>query len=269
MRREALETIRCPACYGPLKVSRDNEADDIDGGELACGCGEAWVIRNSIPDLVFPKRLEGPDARSRGLWNRISRFYSFIRFATSVIRGTSSRNELKSLIDRLNLAPGRSVLELAAGSGYNLRAIAEQAPGPTTVFGLDISPRMLGLATKRLRTFARPPQLVLGNATRIPFADSSFDVVLDGFGIKYYADKSRAMAEMMRITKPGGHVVITELGLPPGEPRTFRQRLLAFWIPGFGEAPPVDMISDDARNCTVTWDQHRTAYVLEFWKPPE
>ncbi len=108
--------------------------------------------------------------------------------------------------------------------------------------------------------------LVLGNAVRLPFRDSAFDAVLDGFGMKYYSDKPRAVREMLRVVKPGGKVVITELGVPQKESLTVRQRLLRAWIPHFDEPPPMDAIPEGVGELSLSWDAHDTAYVIEFRK---
>lgn len=85
--------------------------------------------------------------------------------------------------------------------------------------------------------------------------------------MKYYPNKNQAIREMLRVVKPGGRVVVVELGLPEGESRGIRQRLLRAWIPHFDEPPPLGEIPDDVRDLSVSWDAHGTAYTVEFRKP--
>lgn len=266
MKPEALNFLRCPACHSPLQIAVGAEGPELDEGELKCGgCGRQWAVHDGLPHLVFPEELQGQDARSRKLWDRIARFYDWIAPLTGVIQGVSGAEIQRDLIARLDLRPGHAVLETAAGTGSNLKVIAEQMGDQLTTFGLDLSPRTLTRAARKLRDL-RPPELVVGNATHLPFADNVFDAVLDGYGTKYYSDKGRAIREMLRVVKPEGKVVITDLGLPPEKPRSFRQRLLLLWIPGFADGPALDAIPADVRDLKLEWDAHETAYTIEFRK---
>lgn len=268
MKMEALELLRCPACRGRLQFQPAGDQEAIEDGDLTCsGCSGHWPVRSGIPELVFPHELKGEELRSRRLWDRVAPFWGAIGAATNIIRGVDDARERHGLIDRLELPSGGAVLETAAGAGHNLAIIAEQAGERVSVFGVDLSPRMLQRAQRRFSNISIPPALILGNTVFLPFADRAFDSLLDGFGMKYYSDKGRAMEEMLRVVKPGGKVVITELGLPAGKRRTPRQRLLKLWIPGFDEPPPEDRVPVQAENVIVDWDGPETVYVLEFRKP--
>ena len=268
MRREVLDFVWCPACQGTLAIDGHGDGE-IEAGELRCtGCGHRWPVEGGIPDLVFPEELGADDAASRRLWNRIARFYDWIGPATNVIRGVSLATERRDLVARLGLAQCSSVLEIATGTGENLRVIAQQVSDQAPVFGVDLSRRMISQAARKLTRTGRPEQqLLLGNAMYLPFPDGRFDAVLDGFGMKYYSDKRRAIREMLRVLNPGGRIVIAELGVPQGRSLTFRQRLLRAWIPHFDEPPPLDALPEDVRDLTVSWDAHETSYVIEFRKP--
>ena len=92
---------------------------------------------------------------------------------------------------------------------------------------------------------------------------------MDGAGIKYYSDKGQALREMLRVVKPGGKVLVTELGMPETTSPTLRQRLLLLWIPGFREGPPLDAVPSEATDVKLDWDVGETFYALEFRRPPE
>jgi SAM-dependent methyltransferase len=265
MRSEAFEVLCCPACHGHL---RSDEADkaELKDSELACtNCGRGWSIDGGVPDLVFPEELVEADAASRRLWDRIGRCYGLIGPLTNVIRGVSK--ERRELVGRLGLGSKSVALEIAAGTGENLRLMAEHLSGEGAAFGVDLSRRMIGRAERKLSRAGRSVTLVLGNAVRLPFRDGAFDAVLDGFGMKYYSDKPRAVREMLRVVKPGGKVVIAELGVPQKESLSVRQRLLRAWIPHFDEPPPLEAIPEAVGGLSVSWDAHETAYVIEFRKP--
>ncbi len=230
-------------------------------------CERSWPVRQGIPHLVFPERLERRDARTQRFWDRLARFYDLTSAVTAIQRGVPETQERRDLISRLELAPAQAFLEVAAGTGSNLKVVAEQTGGEVAVFGLDLSPRMLSVAARKLKNMRRPPVLVLGNAMVLPFADGVFDAVLGGYGTKYFSDKAQAIREMIRVVKPRGKVVVTDLGLPAGKRPNLRQRILLLWIPGFREGPPLDAIPADVEDLKLDWDAPETAYTIEFRKP--
>jgi demethylmenaquinone methyltransferase/2-methoxy-6-polyprenyl-1,4-benzoquinol methylase len=119
----------------------------------------------------------------------------------------------------LALRPGDMVLDLAAGTGVSTEELAQSG---ATVVGLDISQGMLR-AGKR----ARPATTLLaGDALALPFADASFDAVTISFGLRNVHDTAGALAEMARVTRPGGRVVICEFSHPTNA--AFRHAYLVY-----------------------------------------
>ncbi len=267
MRQEALDVLRCPACHGAFGLAPSGGAE-VDEGELKCAaCGRAWPVRNGIPRLMFPEELAKEDAQVERFWNRIAPTYDIVSRITAVQRGIPEDKERRELARRLRLEPGDTILEVATGTGSNLKVIAEETGDGVTSFGLDISSRMLERARRKLRHSSPAPELVAGNAHYLPFAEGVFDAVLGGYGTKYFTDKAQALGEMFRVARPGGRILVTDLGMPPGDRLTLRQRVLSLWIPGFAEGPPMEAVPEAARDVKLDWDAHGTAYVIEFGKP--
>jgi demethylmenaquinone methyltransferase/2-methoxy-6-polyprenyl-1,4-benzoquinol methylase len=108
--------------------------------------------------------------------------------------------------------PGERVLDLAAGTGTSARTFT--AAGAACV-ACDFSLGMLRAGTRRMSN-ERPPggpvRFVAGDALRLPFADRGFDAVTISFGLRNVAGPGAALAEMLRVTKPGGRLVICEFG---------------------------------------------------------
>jgi SAM-dependent methyltransferase len=102
----------------------------------------------------------------------------------------------------LGLAGGERVLDLACGNG-NAAAVA--AGRGARVVGLDSSPRLVGLARERLPEV----EFVLGDAAELPFADGEFDAAVSVFGVVFVSPAERAAAELVRVVRPGGRVVVT------------------------------------------------------------
>jgi demethylmenaquinone methyltransferase / 2-methoxy-6-polyprenyl-1,4-benzoquinol methylase len=105
-------------------------------------------------------------------------------------------------------APGQRVLDLAAGTGASSTPFA--SAGATTV-ACDFSAGMLAEGRRR------HPELtfVAGDALRLPFADGAFDAVTISFGLRNVASVGAALAELARVTRPGGRLVVLETARPP------------------------------------------------------
>ncbi|WP_439379190.1 class I SAM-dependent methyltransferase [Amycolatopsis lexingtonensis] len=96
------------------------------------------------------------------------------------------------------------VLEVAVGTGLNL----PRYPAGVTLTGLDLSEGMLDVA--RAREPARAVTLRQGNAQALPFEDASFDTVVCTFGLCAIPDPAAAVAEMARVLRPGGRLILAD-----------------------------------------------------------
>jgi demethylmenaquinone methyltransferase/2-methoxy-6-polyprenyl-1,4-benzoquinol methylase len=119
----------------------------------------------------------------------------------------------------LALGPGDVVLDLAAGTGVSTLELSRSG---ARVIGLDISLGMLR-AGKKTRPDAT---LLAGDALSLPFADATFDAITISFGLRNIHDTAAALAEMARVTKPGGRIVICEFSHPTNG--AFRHAYLAY-----------------------------------------
>ena len=103
--------------------------------------------------------------------------------------------------------PGDRVLDLAAGTGTSSLTFA--ATGADCV-ACDFSLGMLRVGRARPRESRGRLSYVAGDALRLPFRDRSFDAVTISFGLRNVASPSGALAEMRRVTRPGGRLVVCE-----------------------------------------------------------
>jgi demethylmenaquinone methyltransferase/2-methoxy-6-polyprenyl-1,4-benzoquinol methylase len=107
--------------------------------------------------------------------------------------------------------PGMKILDLAAGTGSSSEPLA--AAG-AQVIPADFSEGMLAAGRK-----ARPHlPFTKADALNLPFGDNEFDVATISFGLRNTQKTDRALAEMLRVTKPGGHLVVTEFSSPTFAP---------------------------------------------------
>lgn len=98
------------------------------------------------------------------------------------------------------------VLEVAVGTGLNL----PHYPASVTLTGLDLSEQMLGLARTRSAELGLDVTLRQGTAHALPFDDASFDTVVCTLGLCAIPDHSAAVAEMVRVLRPGGRLILVD-----------------------------------------------------------
>jgi demethylmenaquinone methyltransferase / 2-methoxy-6-polyprenyl-1,4-benzoquinol methylase len=106
--------------------------------------------------------------------------------------------------------PGYKVLDIAGGTGDLARAFAKQAGKEGEVWLTDINESMVRVGRDRLLDAGVITPTLLCDAEKIPFPDHYFDVVTVAFGLRNMTHKDRALAEMRRVLKPGGKVMVLE-----------------------------------------------------------
>ncbi|ALS60494.1 MULTISPECIES: bifunctional demethylmenaquinone methyltransferase/2-methoxy-6-polyprenyl-1,4-benzoquinol methylase UbiE [Pandoraea] len=113
-------------------------------------------------------------------------------------------------IGRAAVRPGFKVLDIAGGTGDLSKAFARQA-GPTgEVWLTDINESMLRVGRDRLLDAGIVTPALLCDAEKLPFPSNYFDVVTVAFGLRNMTHKDAALAEMRRVIKPGGKVMVLE-----------------------------------------------------------
>ena len=117
----------------------------------------------------------------------------------------------RAVVAAVEPRPGERVLDLAAGTGTSSVPFAEAG---ATVVPCDFSQGMLAVGKRNL------PHLpfTAGDGTLLPFADASFDAVTISFGLRHVVDVDAALAEMLRVTRPGGRLVVCEFSHPTWAP---------------------------------------------------
>jgi len=109
-----------------------------------------------------------------------------------------------------DVRPGMRVLDIAGGTGDLARAFARRAGEQGTVVHTDINEAMLRNGRDRLLDEGLALPTATCDAERLPFADAGFDVVSVAFGLRNMTHKEAALAEMCRVLRPGGRLLVLE-----------------------------------------------------------
>ena len=147
----------------------------------------------------------------RAMFDRISGFYDVMN---SVMTAGLHHRWRARAADLAALEPGNSALDVACGTGDLAIELARLVGTGGEVIGSDFSEEMLE------RARAKAPGLAWewGNALELPYASGRFDAATVGFGARNFSDLERGLAEMARVVKPGGRVVVLEITTPRKPP---------------------------------------------------
>jgi len=114
-------------------------------------------------------------------------------------------------VDALCLRPGDTVLDLACGTGLNFSHLTRQLGPSGRIIGLDLTRAMLRRASDKVEEgHWRHASLLEADAAAIPLADDSVDAVLCSYGMIIVPDYRQAIAEAVRVLRPGGRLVLLD-----------------------------------------------------------
>ena len=131
---------------------------------------------------------------------KVARFYNEVYYRNAKVSAHRS-SHLLQLADRLRIAPGQKVLDVACGTGDWLDIAASRG---AEVSGIDISERAIDLCHQRLPE----GEFHVGPAETLPFADRQFDLITCLGSLEHFLDQPAALQEMTRVAKPGANLLI-------------------------------------------------------------
>jgi demethylmenaquinone methyltransferase/2-methoxy-6-polyprenyl-1,4-benzoquinol methylase len=167
------------------------------------------------------------------MFNKISKRYDFLNHFLSLgIDKIWRKKAVKMLRD---VQPKR-ILDLATGTGDF--AIESLKLNPTEIVGMDISEGMLEVGRTKMKKRGFDPiiSMQLGDSENLPFEDNYFDALTVGFGVRNYENLEKGLAEMLRVVRPGGKLIILEFSKPKNFPiKQYYAFHSKYIIPFFGK----------------------------------
>jgi demethylmenaquinone methyltransferase/2-methoxy-6-polyprenyl-1,4-benzoquinol methylase len=161
-------------------------------------------------------RLE--ESQVRAMFDRIAGVYDLMN---SVMTAGMHQRWRERTAELARVGSGDRALDVATGTGDLALALKRRVGDTGEVVGSDFSQRMLELA----RDKSSHVRFEWGNALELPYEDDSFHAATVGFGARNFSDLERGLAEMARVVRPGGRVVVLEITTPQRPPLSWFFRL--------------------------------------------
>ena len=148
----------------------------------------------------------------RPMFARIAQGYDFMNGLMTLGRDQAWR---RYVAQQAALPQGGLALDVATGTA-DLALALTQRYAHGRVVGVDFCPEMINMGRVKVAAAGENPRIrfVIGDALRLPFADSCFNAVTSGFALRNVADIPQAFAEMGRVVKAGGRVLCLEIARP-------------------------------------------------------
>ena len=172
-------------------------------------------MSNPLPhDHIIPYKDSGKSKKEQvaEMFNRIAGRYDFMN------RFLSARTDIgwrKKAIRMMAQDSSKKILDVATGTA-DMAIMACKLLKPEKVVGIDISQQMLEVGKKKIEKegLGDKIELQIGDSETINFAKNTFDAVMVAFGVRNFENLENGLAEMKRVLKPGGQLVILEFSKP-------------------------------------------------------
>ena len=142
--------------------------------------------------------IEPHNQRPAAVWSAGGQHYD------AISRGIA--DAIEHAVLRLNPRPGERILDLATGTGWTSRRVAQRG---AIVTGADIATDLLEAARANASAASLPIDYQIGDAENLPFEDGSFDAVVSTFGVMFASRPQAAARELARVCRKGGRIALT------------------------------------------------------------
>lgn len=256
-------TEKLAYCCTDARCKRAPLIMDADG--LSCANGHAYPFAPGTTVPIFAGSPENANEYTREDAAAVHDNSLRWVFATFETDEASLRT---SLVARLRLARGHKVLVTGAGAGNDLPYLIAALDGQGEIYAQDIAREMLLAAAKRHGDGSGGHRVALhfsvSDATDLPFDDGYFDAAYHFGGINLFSDIRGGIAEMNRVVRPGGRVVIGDEGVAPWLKETEYGKMLVRNNPLYACDVPLALLPESARSVQLSWELGNCFYVIDF-----
>jgi ubiquinone/menaquinone biosynthesis C-methylase UbiE len=232
---------------------------------MACRNGHFFAFAHGTDVPVFASDPENSNEYSQE--NAAKVHDNSLRWVFSTFQ-TDEEGLRERLIARIGLMKGERVLITGAGAGNDLPYLVRALMGRGDIFVQDIAKEMLLAGVSRYRSELAGSGVELhfsvSDATNLPFDDGFFDAAYHFGGINLFPDIAKGIAEMNRVVKSGGNIVIGDEGLAPWLVDSELGRMLVNNNALYACTAPLAALPPTARNVKLSWELSNCFYIIEF-----
>jgi ubiquinone/menaquinone biosynthesis C-methylase UbiE len=265
MNVKEINNYRCPACLGHLSLVVKEKIDsNIVSGKLSCPDGHTFDLESGYPDFTWPKNLAKVDEETKAIYEKLAEEYD--KFASIPFQTFNSDERIvrRDMIDRLNIQPDSTVLEIGGGDGRGAEHIVERLGKNGKLYFQELSPSFMKKAIKRLENHGDKIEFSTANASYLSFPDNYFDAAHHFGGINTFSEVKRCLSELTRVVKPGGKIVLGDEGLGPWLRETEFGKIMINSNPLIGYKIPLNDIPVNTRSVKIEWIMMGAFFLIEF-----
>ena len=257
MKSSLNDILCCPHCRGSLDFHSHTGPDGGHFERMTCpSCGKNYEDREGYPDFLNDEGLVFRSRRDRLVRSAYARVYTPVTNFMFLFCG-GAKHARDEVMHRLRVKEGAAVLETGMGYGENFLWLSRHLRN-LRLFGVDIQKEMMANCARNLLRWKISADIFRADAQSLPFSDKVFDIVFHLGAINLFEDRKKAIEEMIRVSKPGTHVVIADETEKAG--RLFNK----FTGPAEKITPPVDLVPGNMKNITLETIWRGYGYVIEF-----
>lgn len=250
----------CPKTKEQLTIE-DMEKTNV----LTIKSGERkYHINNDIPNLVYPEILPASDSEAKSWYDENAAVYDEYLPLTFSTFDVDEQEVRQKMISELHLKQNMKVLETGAGTGRDSLLIGEQLSQGGELHLTDISQAILEQAVPKFKDSTFTPYFSLVNASYLPYPDNYFDCYYHFGGFNTFSDKKRAFAEIARVVKPGGRVVVGDESMPPWYRNTEFGKILMNSNSHYKYELPLSDMHFTSRDVKIEWIIGGVFYYISY-----
>jgi len=170
-----------------------------------------FISSGKTIEYLYIRRIDMGTHPHTNLFTQVDRTRDpdfFVRFMDEAQKPSAIQASKRLMLERIALAPGEAVLDVGCGPGTDVFDMVELVGPAGRLVGLDASEVMIAEARRRAQQLQAPITFKVGEVYALPFPDGAFDVCRTERLLEHIPDAGQALAEMVRVTRPGGRILV-------------------------------------------------------------